>query len=126
MARSALAQLMRDIEKRIIRRTDAETKARELIASGDVTAIADMIQENDRLKHVKKDWRDSFKYTMACKRVIARHKLTYELIDETEKPALAIALEKPQIADEMAKLESAAKKEASNENSVEAGSGPVG
>lgn len=96
MARSALAQLMRDIEKRIIRRMDAEAKARELIAAGDVAAIANMIQENDRLKHVKKDWHDSFKYTMACKRVIARHKLTFELIEETEKPACAIALENPE------------------------------
>lgn len=106
MARNgALAQLMKMIEKRIIRRMDAEAKARELIAAGDVVAIADMIQENDRLKHVKKDWLNSFKYTMACKRVIARHKLTYELVEETEKPACAIALEKPQIADEMEKLD---------------------
>lgn len=105
MARSALAQLMKTVEKRIIKRMDAEAKARELIAAGNVTAIADMIQENDRLKHVKKDWFNSFKYTMACKRVIARHKLTYELAEETEKPACAIALEKPQLAEEMEKLD---------------------
>lgn len=107
MARSALAQLMNSIEKHITRRMDAEVKARELIASGDVAAIADMIQENDRLKHVKSDWNRTFKYTMACKRVIARHKLTGELVEETEKPACAIALEKSQYADEMAKLECA-------------------
>ena len=110
MARSALAQLLKMVEKRIIQRSDAEAKARELIASGDVAALADMIQENARLKHVKADWRNSFKYTMACKRVIARHKLTDELIDETEKSACAIALEKSQIADEMEKLECATKK----------------
>ena len=83
MANQALKDVLKSLEKHILNRVDAEVEAKKLIESVSVKEIADLIQENQRLKSVKKEYTRLMKYTMACKKLISRHCLTQELINET-------------------------------------------
>ena len=85
MANSALKQLLKRIETSIIKRVDAEKSAKDLIKNNMVGEIADLIQQNQRLKGIQSDWLRNMKYTLACKRIIAKHKLIEELTDATER-----------------------------------------
>jgi hypothetical protein len=79
----ALKDVLKSLEKHILNRVDAEVEAKKLIESVSVKEIADLIQENQRLKSVKKEYTHLMKYTMACKKLISRHCLTQELINDT-------------------------------------------
>lgn len=83
MANQALKDVLKSLEKHILNRIDAEVEAKKLIESISVKEIADLIQENQRLKGVKKEYTRVMKYTMVCKKIISRHCLTQELINET-------------------------------------------
>ena len=83
MANQALKDVLKSLEKHILNRVDAEMEAKKLIESVSVKEIADLIQENQRLKGVKKEYNRVMKYTMVCKKIISRHCLTQELINET-------------------------------------------
>ena len=52
MANQALKDVLKSLEKHILNRVDAEVEAKKLIESVSVKEIADLIQENQRLKGV--------------------------------------------------------------------------
>lgn len=54
MAKSALKQVLDSLEKLIIKRVDAEKATSDLIKTNAIGEIADLIQESQRLKGVKR------------------------------------------------------------------------